>query len=332
MAAAVKKTMAPVAVQDNRVAFGSLDFYVAGGGLPEGDYVWSNLQFQMYQAKNKAGASVGPERLGVMITMKSLTDPKMEDQSKFYSLGSNADKAYAPNTDDNGFSLVAKEGASAVRLNDSTNWSILLRSLYDAGMPEGIVTNSLEPLIGLWAHMGNVPEPEARKGFVSANATGEAGLEGQPQNARPNTIAVVMEIKEGGMPWDGGGGLGGVSAEQAKPAPAKQPVKAVAAAPKVNGPVAKAPPAPPTPPVSEMDEDDVRLQAINALANVIGKFPKGVNKTILRTQAFKALKDESEDLAAAVYNNFFQSDEGTASLLGELGYELTAQGMVRPVA
>ena len=48
------------------VAFGSRELYAAGGGLPEGDYVWKELTVQMYQAPpNQTTGKQAAARLGI---------------------------------------------------------------------------------------------------------------------------------------------------------------------------------------------------------------------------------------------------------------------------
>src|SRR5512140_2727496 len=111
------------------VNFGDLGMYVAGGGLPEGDYA---LEFgvQMYQAENQQGVKQGPPRLGVMVIAHSLTDPAARGENakhQFYSMGSNADKTFAPNPE-TGKGLVLVPGAAGSTLNNSTNWSLFLKS------------------------------------------------------------------------------------------------------------------------------------------------------------------------------------------------------------
>ena len=54
-------------------------------------------------------------------------------------------------------------------------------------------------LEGIWVHMEQIDEPEERKSMKSATAEVQ-------EVRRDNNISVVTEIKDGGMPWEGGGG------------------------------------------------------------------------------------------------------------------------------
>lgn len=328
---------APTAPPVEGVSFGDLGMYAAGGGLPEGDYA---LEFtvQMYQAQDKTGASRGPARLGVMITASSLTDPAAEPRMQFYSMGSQADKSFAPNPE-TGKGVVLVPGGPASTFNNSTNWAIFLKSLYDCGLPVGIFTNDLTALDGIWAHLTNIPEPEERKGFQSK--TGEAAEE-----RRPGTIAVVSEIKEDGKPWEGTGGV--PQAEAPTPAPAARvlPRKALApkaapvaaktaapAAPARPAPRAGARPAAPTAP-TEMSEEDVATAAANGIAAVLEKAENanGCTKLLLRTGTFKAVSAaDGEDMANVVLETFFGSDANLNLVLEPMGY-ISAAGQIKVVA
>jgi hypothetical protein len=303
VATPIKKTAAPPA--PTGINFGDLDMYVAGGGIPDGDYIARDFTVQMYQAKNAAGANQGPPRLGVMITYLPLADPKPDNErTQFYSMGGKADQSFAPNPE-TGKGLVAIPGAAGQTLNHSTNWAIYLKSLYDSGLPKGIFSNDLTPLDGVWVHVQNVPEPEERKGFAQSQ-TGEAA--GMPQEDRKRTIAIVTEIKEGGMPWEGGGG---VPTNGATPA-AKSPAKA---APK-PAPAAAAPAA------DTADTEDVHTAAIDGVSDVLTKKPNGCPRLALRTGTFNAVKAKhGEEMAGSVISTYFEGDASAlANLLGEVGY------------
>ena len=72
-----------------QVNIGDLGTFVAGGGLPEGQYALE-FEVQNYQAKKADGSTAGPSRLGVMVTAHSLTDPSAEPRNQFYSMGTKA--------------------------------------------------------------------------------------------------------------------------------------------------------------------------------------------------------------------------------------------------
>lgn len=331
---------APAQAAMDGINFGSLSIYVAGGGLPEGDYA---LEFavRMYQATNQQGVTRGPERLGVMVTAHSLTDPNAEPRDQFYSMGRNAHLSFAPNPD-TGKGLVPVPGGAGTTLNNSTNWHFFLKSLYDCGLPDGVFVNDLSVLDGVWVHITNVPEPEERKGFGGAQ-TGEVAEE-----RRAGTIGVVSEILQGGAPWDGGGGFetapapapaarraaparAGALATTARPAaraaaPAARPA-ARAAAPAAR-PVARraaAPPPEPEPVEGEVSDDDIIAAAVSGIEAVLSDptNAKGISRLKLRTGAFKAISEsQGDDMAQAVQEMIFVPDDQLNAVLGELGYQL----------
>src|ERR1700674_3567054 len=180
--------------------FGDESSYSAGGGIPEGDYCWTDLTCKMYQFNKADGTPAGPERVGIIITMvpitfsdKGVPSVSGEETTQSYSLGSKAHESWAPNPE-TGKGIVPIPGGPGTAPNNATNWHVLLKSLWDSGMPKGILKDDLSVVEGLWVHMANVPEPEERKGYKSK--TGEAAIADQPR-----TIPVVSEIKDGGMPW-----------------------------------------------------------------------------------------------------------------------------------
>lgn len=296
MATPIKRTAAPPA--PTGINFGDLDMYVAGGGIPDGDYIAKDHSVMMYQAKNAAGANQGPPRLGVMITFLPLADPKEENaRTQFYSMGGKADQSFAPNPE-NGKGLVVIPGAAGQTLNHSTNWALYLKSLYDSGLPKGVFSNDLTPLDGIWVHVQSVPEPEERKGFAQSQ-TGEAA--GMPQENRNRTIAIVTEIKEGGSPWEGGGGT-----KATAKAPTTKPT------PTTKAPVVE----------NTVDTEDVHTAAIDGVSDVLTKKPNGCPRLALRTGTFNAVKAKAgEDMAGAVISTYFEGQpEALANLLGEVGY------------
>ncbi len=281
--------------------FLDLGMYAAGGGLPEGDYVWTDLTIQMFAGFSQT--SKGPSRLGCMITMKSLNDQSAEERQQFYSFGSSADKSFAPNPE-TGKSIVAVPGGPGSTLNNSTNWALLLKSLYDSGLPVGIGTNDVSVFEGLHVHMMNIPEPAERAGFQSK--TGEAAEE-----RKPGTVAIVSEIKDDGKPWEGTGGLA------AKPAAKAKAAKTVAK------------PAPE--PEAESADEDVEAAAMSAISTVIGKTPTGMPKLLLRTGTFTAVKNSSgPDMAQAVTDTYFATDDALNTLVGQVGYQLK-NGQILPI-
>src|SRR5271155_1825816 len=214
---ALQKGKAPAQAPSAGFNFGDMSAYSSGGGIPEGDYVWTDLTVEMFQPTKLSGATVGPAKLAVKVTMVPL--PNGEPREQHYSLGTNAHQSWQPNPE-TGKSIVAVPGGPGTPPNASTNWAILVKSLFDSGLPNGILNDDLSVLEGIHVHMANVPEPEERKGFRAK--TGEAA-----EIQTPATIAVVTEIKDDGKPWEGTGGI----TEAAAPKPnGKVPTAAQAAA------------------------------------------------------------------------------------------------------
>ncbi len=313
MAAPVRRAAAPT---PSGVNFGDLGIYVAGGALPEGDYCIKDLYVQMYQAQTQAGVSRGPARLGVMITFCELADPATE-RKQFYSMGSNADKSFAANPTGKG--LVPVPGGAGTTLNESTNWAIFLKSLYDSGLPQGIFMDDLSVLDGTWVHISNVPEPEERKGYRQSQ-TGEAAAD---QTQGPKTIAVVTEIKDDGKPWEGTGGVPEVQQGKVN----GQRVGTVATQ---RTQTASVPSKAATVTTASPSDDDLESVALGAITGVLEKNPAGVGKLILRTSTFKALSSKPEQ-AQQVISTYFATDDALNGILGMLGYSLQA-GQVKPTA
>ena len=305
MATPIKKTAAPPT--PTGINFGDMNMYVAGGGLPDGDYIARDFSVMMYQAKNAAGANQGPPRLGVMITYLPLSDPKPDNErTQFYSMGGKADQSFAPNPE-TGKGLVAIPGAVGATLNHSTNWALYLKSLYDSGLEAGIFSNDLSVLDGVHVHVQNVPEPEERKGFAQSQ-TGEAA--GMPQEDRKRTIAIVTEIKDGGKPWEGGGGV----PTGAAPTPTKPTAKVAA---KVAAPAAET-----------GDSEDIHTAAIDGVSDVLTKKPNGLPRLGLRTETFNAVKKKlGDDMAGNVIQTYFEDTDTLNNLLGEVGYTLVGSSV-----
>jgi hypothetical protein len=79
-----------------------------------------------------------------------------------------------------------------------------------------------------------------------------------------------------------------------------------------------------------VDEADVTTAAQSAAAEVLTKAvtpknPTGkMNRLLFRTSVFSAVKATySDEVAQAVANSFFTTDDALNSLLGALGYKLT---------
>lgn len=307
--APIKRNVAPPATTAGGPSFGDLGFYVQGGGLPEGDYA---LKF-IVQMHDGFGQKKSTPRLGVMVDCHSLTDPKADIRKQFYSMGSGADKSWAPNPD-TGTSLVPIPGGPGAGLVNSTNWAYFLKSLYDAGMPKGIFTNDVSVLDGIRVHMQNIPEPEERKGFQSQ--TGEAS-----EDRKAGVIAVVSEIKDDGKPWEGTGGVPAAGA--AAPAPKPTAGKPVAM-PKLA--------AAPAPPTGDLTEEDVVNAALNATAEVLSIETNagGMSKIALRAAAKTQISTTlGPDMAEAANEIILKDDAQLANILGQHGYKIVGP-MIKP--
>jgi hypothetical protein len=325
----VAKKAGPPAL--DAVAFLDLGMYTGGYGLPDGDYCLF-FDVRMFQAKNAAGQTRGPQRLGVMVSAYDLADPRPENvREQFYSMGTNADKCFAPNPE-TGKGLVAIPGAPGVTLNHSTNWALFLKSLYDSGLFSGMAEppslTDFTVIDGIHVHTTQVDEPEERKGFRST--TGEAAMEGQQEG--PKKIAVITAILDSGKPWEGTGGL---PEAPAAPAPVPAKVTTIKAPVKVNG---KPQPVPPVAAAEAGDEAEVLMEhASAAMAAVLAqtKYANGCSTLILKTNTFaEAKKAADEPTANKVVKQFFATDEALNRVLGPLGYSgsVKPQGQVTVIA
>lgn len=316
MAAPIRKTAAPPPTAGFN--FGDMSAYSSGGGIPEGDYCWTDLTVEMFQPTKLSGATVGPAKLAVKVTMVPLGGGEPREQH--YSLGTNAHQSWQPNPE-TGKSIVAVPGGPGTPPNASTNWAVLVKSLFDSGLPNGILQDDLSVLEGVHVHMANVPEPEERKGFRAK--TGEAG-----DIQAPATIAVVTEIKDNGKPWEGTGGIpnetaagkanGKLQHSNAAPAAATRP-----AASRTAPAPAQAAHAPVT--------EDTETAAITGISSVLElpQYSKGVGKLILRTSTFKSVSSSSgQEMAQKVINTFFNSDDNLNSVLNPLGYKVSGPQVV----
>jgi hypothetical protein len=311
MATPIRKTASPPSSGFN---FGDMTAYSSGGVLPEGDYCWTDLTVEMFQPTKQTGEKVGPAKLAVKITLVPLGGGEPREQH--YSLGTSAHQSWQPNPE-TGKGLVAVPGGPGTPPNASTNWAFLIKSLYDSGLPQGILSDDLSVLEGIHVHMANVPEPEERKGFMSK--TGEAG-----ETQGPKTIAVVTEIKDDGKPWEGTGGI----QEQAPKPNGKVPTAAHAAATRpavsrtANAPASTAPAA---------QSEDTETAAITGISSVLElpQYAKGVGKLILRTSTFKSVSTTyGQEVAQKVINTFFSSDDTLNSVLNPLGYKVSGPTVV----
>lgn len=321
--APARRATAAVQQSGGSVAFGEDGFYAGGGfDLPPGAYA---LEFnvQMYQPTKANGTPGGAAFLCVMLNAHPFGGGEVIQ--KPLSLGSKAHLSYTPSADGKGIDPIP--GGPGGTLNDITNWNLFRKSLRDCGMPEGTFVGDLSPIDGVWVRTNNVEEPESRKNMPAR--TGEAAETAQPR--KPGKVPVVIEILDGGAPWEGGGGFELPEVAAAAPAvAAKVGPKAVArVAPKA---------AAPAPAVEEAgdaaSDDDVLAAAQTAISDHLGK-PANANgcpRLALRTAVFQYLtKNQGDEMAQAVINTYFTSDATVNAVLGDLGYTCKA-GQVKVAA
>lgn len=318
-----------MAPQTTEINFGSLGFYSGASIIPPGRYC---LQFNTCMNSGKQGNQ--KPRLGVNINFLPLDDPQPDKAlDQFYSMGSKADQNFAPNSTGKGLAKVP--GAAGTSLQENTNWQIFLKSLYDCGLPEGVFSNDLSVLDGVWVTVDSVKEPDERKSYrqSSATATAIAGVVGgagvaDPAQAgfdqnRTNMIAVVTEIIEGGAPWEGGGGIPEAPKGKAKAAPKAAAKPVPVAAPKAAAKV------PPPPPAAAAEEDlNIPDIASNALTNALmGK--KTLSLAKLRMAVFNGVtKSHNEETAATVVSDILDDASMFSTVLGELGYGVVGANVV----
>lgn len=301
------------AVQQSGGSVNFLDdsFYLGGLGLPEGDYA---LEFStaMFQPTKQNGQPSGQAFLAVMITCHPIGGGEPSEHP--LGCGRNAHKSFVPSSDGKGFDPVA--GGSSIGINDMTNWSIFRKSFRDCGAPPA--SNDLSIYDGVWVHTQNIPEPEERKAFRTSQ-TGEAALQAEDATQGPKVCVVVSEILKGGEPWNGGGGIPVAGEAVATPGPHR-------VAPAAKAPVTRGRVAPPDPaPVEEaaVSDEDIASAAMSGATEHLSKAQnaKGCTKLALRTGTFSAVsKAQGEDMANAVLEMYFGSDEALNTILGELGY------------
>jgi hypothetical protein len=312
MASPQRRTTPAASPAGALVDIGNLEMYSSGQFIPDGDYILSSLDVQMYAGKTPSARA---SRLGVMVTFLPLDSPTEDHKlTQFYSMGSKADQSFAPNPE-TGKSIITIPGAPATNLNDKTNWYLFYKSLRDSGLPAGVLVNDVSVVEGAWVHITNIEEPADRGSFASGTA------EVQQAPRTPGKVPIVTEIKEGGAPWEGGGGTPAVKTT-AKPITTR-------AVPKPNGA-----PAPPAPAPASAIDDDLRVAAINGISDVLTKKPNGCPRLALRTDTFKAVKSKlGEEVATSVVNNFFEAghEDDLSSVLGEIGYTVI-NGQVKPAA
>jgi len=330
------------------VNFLDLGMYSGGSFIPNGDYVVFHNVI-LHQPQDKQGNKKGPERLGVMVDFYPMANPIEENKlQQFYSMGTKAHESYQPNPD-TGKGIVAIPGTSG-GLNDKTNWFLYIHSLVQSSFPPSLGTNDLTVIDGTWVHISNEDEPADRSSFQSATA------EVSQEPRKPNKVAIVTEILEGGAPWEGGGGLEGAAEAHAalngaaptpvtpvrtmpRPAARVTPALATRPAPAVARPAARPVAAPAPAPVEPAEIEEVDEAVVNAATdavyNLLLKSPNGIPRAALRTQTFTEVKKLTKDeaMATQVINTYFEpgGEANLSNLLSSLNHSLVGM-TVKPIA
>jgi hypothetical protein len=281
------------------VNLGSRDSYGGGFTIADGRYIWKRLDVILFQPE---GSRV-PERLGVQLTISPHDDPARETQ-QFYSMGTRASEFFRPSQTGKG--VVRIPGGSSSTLNNSTNWHMLLDSLWQSGMPEDYFSNNTSVLEGLDVYMQQVPEPDERKGF--GVATGEAATE------RPDRkVAVVSEVY--GAPW----GNQKVAVVPSRAFIKQFPAKGTAAPP------------PPAAAAAEIDDESLTTAAASGMASFLEKNPRGALRLSLRTATHKYVVEKyGREMADTVISTFLDPgvEDNLAMILGQLGFKAEGSQIV----
>jgi hypothetical protein len=325
--------------QSGHFNFGDRNNYSLGGGLPEGFWaIW--FDFRNFQGQKKDGTMArGGPRLGVMGTCVNLSDPTAAPLENFWSMGTDANKSFAPDPDTEGKKLKPIPGGPGMSLTDMTNWKMFLDNLYDCGLPEGTLSDDLSVLDGIWLHIQHIPEPETRKTFQSKTS------EYQDETQGPRKIPVPTEIMEGGRPWEGGGGMpsepiifGAVPppplATAAKAIPPKTPAPKTATKPAIAAAKTASKPGPPKPEHKTVaqpaikgnshiavDIGDISTAAADAVSMVLGANPSGMKHLKFRVEAVKASQQKyGDEMASAIVDTYFSKLDDLNTLLEQYGY------------
>lgn len=337
--------------------FGDLGWYVAGGfKLPPG--LWAMVfTVQMHLAKKADGTPVqgARPRLAVIAECTPIDKDGAHTggavQESIWGMGTKAHESWQPNPDTGKGLLPVANPNGNQPLNPSSGWGLMLKSLYDCGLPEGVFVNDLSALDGIWVRTENVPEPDEWKNIKDPVVqTGEAAVlaaaAGQPvqqqKKREPGHVTVVSEILEDGMPWSGGGGVpelteepAAPTAKAAKPAVAAKP--ATTAKPAVAGPKAmvKKPAKVEYVAPEGMPEELAELaEMVEAAATQVLELDanaKGCSRLILKTGVYNRIAaahgDEHGEAAKA---NFFAdgTEDALNLVLARLGYEFNGSKVV----
>lgn len=285
------------------VSFGDSTLYTAGAMIPDGKYA---LEFDNVIDRGKEGK--GAEKLAVKVKFYPL--PYSEGAKVLehtYGMGKAAHLSMRPHPD-NPKQLVKVPDGPNPNFNDNTKWAIFKNSLHQAGMEEGILTDTFEAIDGVHVVIANQPAP---KEWAEIGKNADLAGEGGPQTNgnRPTMIPVVSMIEDDGKPWENGGGIptGEAAPKVAKPN-GKLPAKPVVAKSKAK--------------VAVEDIAEIAELAISAHMAVKAN-EDGCSKTALKAGAFAWIgKNHDEDTANKFMEEVAEDNDVLSGILGKLGYEI----------
>lgn len=221
--------------------FAPSSFAVGGGLLDDVDVVVKEASIAMFDY-----AGTRPDAVPAILFKLGVKDG--EDVDQYFTVGKSSD--WMPSED--GTKLVAI--GKATQLNMSSNGAIMLKSIVDAGFPEGKISDDITCFQGMEGHVMRVPAP--KRGLAKAPRADGKVYE--------DTILVFATITK--LPWE------------KKAAAGKAPAK---------GKAAPAPAAAEEAPEDEEGEVSLedRTQAI--LLEILGDNPNGIKKQELPGLIFK---------------------------------------------
>lgn len=258
--------------------------FVEGGGLIDDvDVTLTGCSFEQFDYNGKA-SPVPALKLEIEAADISVT--------QYYSMG--ALKDWMPSEDGN--QLLSVGSATSIRM--SSNGGILLKSLVDAGFPADKLGDDISVLVGLQAHMIQVPEPGRSMKKTKEQEEKEAKY-------GPKTILVVSAVNK--LPWEKATPAGGKkTATKAKPKPKK-------AAPKKTAPKKEEPADD-----GVAEASDVEAKATEVIMEILAESGT-VTKKELPAKIFKMRADDPDknEMIKTVFNDDFLAagpwtfDDGT---------------------
>ena len=142
----------------------------------------------------------------------------------------------------------------ATGLANSSNWAIFVTALVNAGFPENKIEDDITCFEGLEGHVDRIPAPE-RKGLVN-----------KKEDA---TVLVMTKIHK--LPWEKKGKKGSGSSSSKSSSNGKN-----------------------SPSSSSDTGSAVTGKASSFILGVLAKYPDGIEKSLLPTEAFSMLKDDPD--------------------------------------